>query len=103
MDLSSIKSTHGKIYFPMGEEVDRKFRCAFSVANSRAHSIYRNIESTLSQSDVPSSLLSAPSPLVFAGESDGDAVLDREGCVALTGSDAGKLSISPASSLACIS
>ena len=34
---------------------------------------------------------------------ESDAVLDSDGCVALTGSDAGKLSISPASSLACIS
>jgi hypothetical protein len=46
---------------------------------------YRNAARTLSQSDVPSSWRSC---------------FDGDGCTALTGSDAGKLSIKPASNLA---
>src|SRR5450755_3950922 len=49
--------------------------------------IYRNTARTLAQSDVPSR-----SPSAFEGA----------GCVALTGSDAGKLSIRPASSFAWV-
>jgi hypothetical protein len=65
--------------------------------------IYRNNASTLSHSDIALSSSSTLSLSVYDGDSDGEAVLDSEGCVTLTGSDAGKLSISPASSLACIS
>src|SRR5260370_23883522 len=53
-----------------------------------ARPTYRKIASILSQSDAPSRSLSC---------------FDRAGCAALTGSEAGKLSIRPASSLAWIS
>src|SRR6266481_3889165 len=83
-----------------------KFTLPCSNTSNAAPMNYRNTASTLSQSDVALSSLSVPSFSVSSvsdDESDGAAVLDSDGCVALTGSDAGKLSISPASSLACIS
>src|SRR5438552_3111283 len=75
-----------------------KFTLPCSNTSNAAPMNYRNTASTLSQSDVALSSLSVPSFTVSSfsvpsvSDDESDAVLDSDGCVALTGSDAGKLS-----------